>query len=192
MLPAFLTTALFSLSAVTGRRLTHYVTGTHANLLRLLLGALLLGAWSHVFGFGVGGVAFPILFLSGCVGFGIGDLALFQAYPRIGTRRTSVMILCLSVPFAALTEWAWLGTAPTMAQAAYGLLILVGVAIAVMPKKSEAQPTHGLGAGIFFGILAALGQAWGAVLSRKAYAVAEAAGQTFHECWEESLLQHSS
>jgi drug/metabolite transporter (DMT)-like permease len=180
MLAAFLTTILFSLSAVTGRRLSTFVSGTQANLIRLMLGAAMLGAWSHLFGFGISGRAFPILFLSGCVGFGLGDLALFQAYPRIGTRRTNVMILCLSVPFAALTEWAWLGTAPTLAQAGFGVLILVGVTIAVMPRKTDAQPIHGLGAGLFFGTLAALGQAWGAVLSRKAYAVGAEAGQVFH------------
>jgi drug/metabolite transporter (DMT)-like permease len=90
------------------------------------------------------------------------------------------MILCLSVPFAALTEWAWLGNRPTAAQAAYGVLILIGVAIAVVPKETDAQPIHGLAAGIFFGTLAALGQAWGAVLSRKAYADAALVGHTFH------------
>ena len=35
MLAAFLTTILFSLSALSGRRLAHYVSGTQANLLRL-------------------------------------------------------------------------------------------------------------------------------------------------------------
>ena len=180
MLAAFLTTILFSLSAISGRRVANHLSGTQANLVRLIMAALLLGTWSHLFGFGLGRVSFPILFLSGCVGFGIGDLALFQAYPRIGTRRTSVMILCLSVPIAALTEWAWLGNAPTLAQSAYGILILIGVGVAVAPGKADAQPIHNLPAGIFFGVLAALGQAWGAVLSRKAYVVAAEAGQTFH------------
>jgi drug/metabolite transporter (DMT)-like permease len=180
MLAAFLTTILFSLSAVCGRRLSHFLSGTLANLTRLILAAAMLGTWSHVFGFGVSGAAFPILFLSGCVGFGVGDLALFQAYPRLGARRTMVLVQCLAAPFGALIEWAWLGHAPTLAQAGYGALILAGVAVALFPKKSDAQPTHGLTAGILFGLLAALGQAGGAVLSRKAYAVAADAGQIFH------------
>jgi drug/metabolite transporter (DMT)-like permease len=180
MFASFLTTILFSFSAVSGKRLANYLRGTQANLLRLLLAAAFLGAWSHTFGFGIGGAAFPVLFLSGCVGFGMGDLALFQAYPRIGARRTMVLVQCLAAPFAALTEWAWLGYAPTIAQAAYGTLILVGVGVALMPKKSEAEPTHGLTAGILFGLVAALGQGWGAVLSRKAFAVAATHGQAFH------------
>jgi drug/metabolite transporter (DMT)-like permease len=179
MLPAFLATILFSLSAVSGRRLSHYLGGTEANLFRLLVAAVLLGAWAHWFGFGLGGSALPLLFVSGCIGFGVGDLALFQAYPRIGTRRTMVLVQCLAAPFGALTEWAWLGHAPTGPQALFGCVILAGVAVALMPGQGEGQPVHGLAAGIFFGTLAALCQAWGAVLSRKAYAVAEAAGQTF-------------
>ncbi|MBI3879708.1 MAG: EamA family transporter [Verrucomicrobia bacterium] len=176
MLAAFLTTILFSFSALSGRRLANLVSGTQANLARLLVAALLRGLWSHLFGFGVGGAGFGILFVSGCVGFGIGDLALFQAYPRIGTRRTMVLVQCLAAPFGAFIEWAWLGHAPTLAQAGFGAVILVGVGIALMPAKAEAQPTHGLGVGIFFGTLAAVCQAGGAVLSRKAYAVAADAG----------------
>jgi len=180
MLAAFLCTVLFSFSAVTGRRLAHYVTGTQANLSRLLLAAALLGAWSHLFGTGMRGAAFPILFLSGCVGFGIGDLSLFQAYPRIGTRRTMVLVQCLAAPFAALAEWAWLGHTPTLAQTGFGVLVLAGVGIALLPGRAEAQPTHGLAAGIFFGTLSAVCQGGGAVLSRKAYAVAEASGHALH------------
>jgi drug/metabolite transporter (DMT)-like permease len=180
MFAALLTTLLFSLSAVSGRRLSNYLSGTLANLLRLLLAAAVLGAWAHAFGFGISGAAFPVLFLSGCVGFGMGDLALFQAYPRLGARRTMVLVQCLAAPFAALTEWAWLGQSPTLAQAGYGTLILAGVGVALLPKKSEAEPTHGLTAGIIFGLIAALGQGWGAVLSRKAYVVAAAHGQQFN------------
>jgi drug/metabolite transporter (DMT)-like permease len=180
MLAAFLATILFSLSAITGRRLSHLVSGTRANLARLLVACVFLGAWAHLFGFGIGGAAFPILFLSGCVGFGIGDLSMFQAYPRIGARRTIVLIQCLAAPFGGLIEWLWLNHAPTLAQATYGAIILAGVAIALMPSKKDEQPTHGLTTGILFGVLSALCQGAGAVISRKAYEVATNAGHPFH------------
>jgi drug/metabolite transporter (DMT)-like permease len=179
MLAAFLTAILYSASAITGRRASHFLTATHANLSRLLFGACLLGLWSHLFGFGLSGKAFPWLFLSGCIGFGIGDLSMFQAYPRIGARRTIVIIQCLAAPFAAVMEWAWLNNKPTIAQALYGALILAGVGIALMPSKDDAQPTHELGIGIAFGILSALCQGGGAVLSRVAYAVADRDGHPF-------------
>jgi len=147
--------------------------------MRLVLGALLLGTFSHLFGFGLGGVALPWLFVSGCVGFGLGDLALFQSYPRLGARRAVVMSLCLAAPMATLIEWAWLGRAPTLAQAGYAALILAGVGLALLPHEDSDEPTHHLRAGILFGLVAAFGQGFGAVLSRKAYAVAAEQGQTF-------------
>jgi len=178
MLAAILTTLLFALSGLSGRRLSNHLPGSQANLLRLILAAALLGSYAHLQGFGVGGPAFGWLFVSGCIGFGIGDLALFQAYPRIGTRRTMVLVQCLAAPIAALSEWIWLGSVPGAAQALFGAIVLLGVGIALMPGLTEAGPSHGLLVGGWFGTLAALCQAWGAVLSRKAYAVAEA--QNFH------------
>ena len=180
VLAAILTTLLFSLSAIFGRRLSHSVSGTYANLGRLVIAATLLGLWSHLFGFGMHGRAFPALFLSGCAGFGVGDLAMFQAYRRIGARRTVVIIQCLAAPVGTLAEWLWLRQAPTSAQAVFGTVILLGVGIALLPSRTEAPLGRGLGVGISFGVLGAIGQAGGAVLSRKAYAVAAAAGEAFH------------
>lgn len=180
MLAAFLATVLFAFSAITGRRLSHFVSGTQANLARLILASLVLGTVSHFFGLGISGGAFPILYLSGCVGFGMGDLAMFQAYPRIGARRTILLIQCLAAPFGALLEWLWLNHAPTVAQAIYGSIILIGVGVALIPGKAEAQPTKGVVVGTLFGILSAFCQGGGAVISRKAYEVAEAAGHPFH------------
>jgi drug/metabolite transporter (DMT)-like permease len=179
MFAALLTTVLFALSALAGRRLPHFFSGTQANLFRLILAASLLGIWAHAFGFGLGGAAFPWLFLSGAAGFGLGDLAMLQTYPRLGARRTMVIIQCLAVPVATLLEWAWLGHAPTLGQTGFAILILAGVGLAMLPNKKD-EPTHGLKAGLGFGLLAALGQGGGAVLSRKAYAVAALAGQIFH------------
>jgi drug/metabolite transporter (DMT)-like permease len=180
MLAAFLAIVLFSFSAITGRRLSHFVTGTQANMVRLILAATVLGTLAHLLGGQIRRDAFPFLFLSGCVGFGIGDLAMFQAYPRLGSRRTMVMIQCLAAPFGGLLEWLWLHHAPTFEQALYGVIILTGVGLALMPGKYEAQPTHGLVPGILFGTLSAFCQGAGAVISRKAYGVAETAGYRFH------------
>lgn len=174
MFAAILTTLLFALSALSGRRLTNHLPGSQANLVRLLLAAAVVGGYSHLVGFGFGGPAFALLFVSGCIGFGVGDLALFQAYPRIGTRRTMVLVQCLAAPIAALTEWAWLGNLPGGGQSLCGRVILLGVGVALMPAGDDASPMHGLLAGGMFGLLAALCQAWGAVISRKAYVVAAA------------------
>lgn len=177
MLPAFLATVLFSLSVLFASRTTRMLGGTTANFYRLCVSTVLLAIWAHAFGRGLAGRAFPIFFLSGCIGFGLGDLALYQTLPRLGPRLTILMVHCLAAPFAALTEWLWMGTSLTSAQIASALVILIGVAIALAPREHVHIPRNVLLAGVVLGLVAAIGQGGGAVVSRKAYAVAKAAGQ---------------
>jgi drug/metabolite transporter (DMT)-like permease len=177
MFPAFLTTILFSISAVCAHRTTRMLGGIEANFWRLLLATFLLGLWAHSMGQGLRGEAFPIFFLSGCVGFGIGDIALYQALPRLGSRLSILLVHCLAAPFAAATEWIWLGNILTAAQMLCGITILAGVSLALAPGKHLNLSSSTLASGVLFGVLAAFGQGFGAVLSRKAYEVADIAGQ---------------
>ena len=177
MFPALLATLLFSLSVVFANRSTRILGGTTANFLRLCLATVLLAAWAHGLGRGLGGGAFGWFFLSGCIGFGLGDSALYQALPRLGPRLTALLMQCLAAPFAALAEWLWLGTTLSRPQIAAGLVILFGVAIAVAPQDHLRIPRRLLIGGLVFGVVAAVGQGLGAVVSRKAYAVVALAGQ---------------
>lgn len=124
-----------------------------------------------------GGEAFPWFFLSGLIGFGIGDVALYQALPRLGSPLTSTMTQCLAPPFAAIAEWLWLGQALTWQQSVAILVILAGVALALLPRK--VIPGDGArvisGAGLLWGVVAGLGTGLGAVISRKGFAVSVAA-----------------
>ncbi len=178
MLAAFLTTVLFSISAVCGNRTAKLLGGTEANFWRLCFAAVLLGSYAHAFGGGLGGSAFPIFLVSGCIGFGVGDLALFQALPRLGSRLSVMLTLCLSSPLAALVEWWWLRTELTLAEMVCGLVILIGVALALAPGKYPPLVRQGWIAGFWFGLLSSLCQALGAVLSRKAFTVAKLADET--------------
>jgi drug/metabolite transporter (DMT)-like permease len=177
MFSAFLTTVLFSISAVCGNRTAKLLGGTEANFWRLCFAAALLAIYSHGFRSGLAGSAFPIFLLSGCIGFGIGDMALFQALPRLGSRLSVMLTLCLSSPIAALIEWLWLGTKLSAAEIGCGLVILVGVALALAPGKHLQLARRELLAGLSFGLVAAFCQALGAVMSRKAFAVATAASE---------------
>jgi drug/metabolite transporter (DMT)-like permease len=177
MLAAFLTTVLFAISGVAANRTARHLGGVRANFWRISLATVLLGVWAHTAGAGLGGKAFPFFLASGMVGFGLGDLALYQALPRLGSRLSILLVHCLAAPFAALLEWTWLGTRLTPLQIGSSLTILVGVSIALAPSEHLAIPRRVLGWGILFGIVAALGQGFGAVLSRKAYQVAAAAGE---------------
>ena len=110
MLAAFLSTLLFSVSVICGHRSAKLIGGSEANFWRLALAALFLGIWSYAGGVGLGGAALPMFLLSGIVGIGVGDVALFQALPRLGSRLSLLLIQCMGAPSAALIEWAWLRT----------------------------------------------------------------------------------
>jgi drug/metabolite transporter (DMT)-like permease len=177
-LPAFLTTVLFAISAVSANRTTRLLGGIVANFWRITLAALFLGFWAHTFGQGMSGAAFWIFFLSGCAGFGIGDLALYQSLPRLGSRLSMMFVHCLAAPFAAILEWLWLGTSLSSLQLVCSLIILFGVGVALAPSDHVNLTRRALVVGSVCGICAALGQGFGAVLSRRAYQIAEVAGET--------------
>ena len=177
MLPALLTTLLWSVSVVCATRSTRYLGSAVANLTRLCLATVLLALWAHGFGKGLGGAGLWFFVWSGFVGFGLGDLALYEALPRIGSRLTLLLMQCLAAPIGALVEWLWLGTTLSVAQIIAGLIILVGVAVALAPGNHAHLDRKHLFSGTIFGVLAAIGQGGGAVLSRKAFLVAAQAGQ---------------
>lgn len=174
MLAAFLTTIFFSLSVIFAARSARLLGGMPANFARMLLALCFLALWAHAAGQGTEGPALGWFLLSGCVGFGLGDIALFLAITRIGPRLTILLAQCLAAPFGAIAERVWLGTRLAPAEIACALVILAGVALAVAPRKAPER-VEGLWVGVLFGVLAGLGQALGAVTSRKAYAVAEEA-----------------
>jgi drug/metabolite transporter (DMT)-like permease len=177
MFLAFLSTICFSLSVVSGHRSAKLIGGTEANFWRQACAALLLGIWAYGFGIGLEGDAFPVFLLSGVIGIGIGDLGLFQALPRLGSRLSLLIIQCLSAPFGALIEWFWLGTPLRSSQIGWGLVVLTGVAIALTPGKHLNLTRRALIVGTLFAILGAVGGATGAVLSRKAYEISHACNQ---------------
>lgn len=177
MLGAVLATILFAFSAVSGARVAKLMGGTEANFWRLSLATLFLAAMAHGFGAGLAGNGFYIFILSGCIGFGLGDVSLFQAYPRLGSRLTILIVHCLAAPFAGLVEWLWLGTTLSVAQMLCGAVILVGVAVALAPTHETHEERRQFGIGIFFAVLGAIGQGGGVVLSRKAYELCRLADQ---------------
>jgi drug/metabolite transporter (DMT)-like permease len=174
---AFLSTILFSISVVCGHRSAKMIGGTEANFWRLTSATLMLSVWAFGFGMGLGGDAFPVFLVSGIVGIGIGDVALFQALPRLGSRLSILLIQCLTAPFAALIEWLWLGTTLSSWQIACGLTVLAGVGVALVPGEHLKLSRRELATGALFCVVAALGGAYGAVLSRKAYTIAHTAAQ---------------
>jgi len=177
MFAALLTTLLFAVSAICGHRTATRLGGVEANFWRICGAFLFLAVWANVFGAGTAGAAFFIFVLSGLAGIGLGDTAYFQALPRLGSRRTVLLAQCLTAPCAAAIEWLWLGTKLNLAEILCIAVILAGVAIAMAPGDHLKIAPGRLWPGILASAIAAIGGALGAVLSRKAYAVAHAAGE---------------
>lgn len=177
MLAALLTTVLFSLSGASGARLSRLVGGIEANFWRIGVATVLLGLWAHGMGQGFSGPSLTLFLISGLVGFGIGDTALYQAFPILGSRLCMILVHCLAAPMAAALEWGWLGTVLTPAQLLCGAVTLAGVAVALAPSEHLHIPRASLIKGVSFGVVAAVGQAVGSVISRKAFAVVAEAGE---------------
>ncbi|SVE42212.1 uncharacterized protein METZ01_LOCUS495066, partial [marine metagenome] len=87
MFAALLCTVFFSASAVSARKTTEHLGGTEANFVRLIFAPTLMILVALSFGPALAGYwhpkVFALLFLSGAIGFGVGDIALFRAFPLI-------------------------------------------------------------------------------------------------------------
>ncbi len=119
--------------------------------------------------------AVGLLALSGGVGIGLGDTAYFAAINRLSPRR-ALLLETLAPPLAALLALvflqealgprAWLGMALTLA----GVLWVIAERVPGAVGSAKPDPR-----GIIYGVLAALGQATGAVMSRAVLADTEVA-----------------
>ena len=184
MIGAILTTLFFALSAVTGQRVAVTLGSIWGNAVRLFIAAVVLGAivllaWPD----SVGGRPFLWVLLSGVVGFGIGDVALFLAYERIGSRLTILLKLCLAPLFAMGLEWIWLGNGISLKVAVCAAIILAGVTMALRPgtKSRQKMMRRGsFGFGVLCAILAGFGQGTGAVISRTAEEAAVEVGMVIN------------
>ncbi|MEY3000595.1 MAG: hypothetical protein RL648_809 [Verrucomicrobiota bacterium] len=171
MVPALITTFLWSTSVIAARRSVALLGENQANLARILVALMVLGFFAHLWGGGLSGAGFWFFFLSGIIGFGLGDIGIFYALPRIGSRLTLLMAQCLAAPIAGFLEWAWLGTTVTPFQLFAVAVILMGIVLALAPGELAVAHPKRFIAGLLFGLLAALGQGGGAVLSRKGYSL---------------------
>lgn len=177
---ASLAAFFFALNATCASRSVQASGPMRANLGRLVISAGVLGLFAHLFGQGFGSASLGWFLLSGIIGMGLGDLGVFAALPLLGSRLTVLMTQCLAAPIAALGEWLWLDTRLSGAQMLWGAVIIGGVLLALMPSKASPPRVRVRPIGFLFGLLAAAGQGFGALVSRKGVEVAIAAGESAH------------
>ena len=105
--------------------------------------------------------------ISGLVGLSIGDAFLFQAFVSAGARLGS-LLLSLAPIFGAFIAWAVFGETLTALQMIGIAFALAGISWVIASNEEAHDPAHGdLKRGILFGVLGALCQAVGLVLSKQ-------------------------
>lgn len=160
---------LWAISSILFRKLGETIPPIEMNLLKGVLAIVLFFATLLLLNDPVNNVptiAVLMLAISGAIGIGFGDTAYFQGLNILGPRRT-LLIVILAPAFTAIlaviflhesVPWTgWLGILVTMG----------GIAWVITEQKNGADENRkDLWRGIFFGFMAALSQAIGAVISR--------------------------
>ena len=105
--------------------------------------------------------------LSGVIGLSLGDSFYFQSLISVGPRLGS-LLLSLAPIFGSVIAWTFFGETLTTLQITGILLALAGIGWVVMSHEEPPGTPHGhTKLGVFFGVLAGLGQAVGLVLSKQ-------------------------
>jgi len=169
---ALVTALCWTITAVAFESAGKRVGSISVNLIRLVIALLLIS----VFNLFTRGMMLPLdassstwfwLFISGTVGFVIGDLFLFQAFVLIGSR-LSMLIMSAVPPITAITGFIMMGERITLAGLTGMLLTISGIALVILTRNPEnkmvkfSYPVRGL----IYAFIGALGQAFGLVFSK--------------------------
>lgn len=183
MIPALASVLLFAGSAVVSERATVHLGSLPTNTIRLLLATAILWAVTLLwFPDSLQLSPFALFLLSGMVGFGLGDTAMFCSYHRIGARLTVLLKLCTAPLWSAALERFWLGTVLATKSLLAITLIVGGVGLALWACSPAAMPRdkrrhkHG----ILFGLGAGVAMGIGTVMSKKAFVLAHAQNIPIH------------
>ena len=108
------------------------------------------------------------LSLSGVIGLSLGDAFFFQSLVSVGPRLGS-LLLSLAPIFGSIMAWLFFGETLSPMQLMGVVLALAGIGWVVMSHQEPPDTPHGhTKRGVFFGVLAGLGQAMGLVFSKQA------------------------
>ncbi|MRS02279.1 EamA family transporter [bacterium] len=160
---------LWALSSILFKTLGKTIRPLELNLIKGVAAFIMFAITSLVIGevfSTIRPAAVIALAISGAVGIGFGDTMFFEAINRLGARR-SLLITILAPPMTVIFAWIFLRESLNLAAWAGILITILGVAWVITEKnKDENEENKFTWLGVFFGFLAALTQAAGAVLSR--------------------------
>lgn len=168
---SLLVAVLWTVTALNADKASHRLGSMSANVLRLVLATLFLGAmlWVTVgrpYPVYANGKAWLWLSLSALVGYVFGDWCLFNCYLSIGAR-FGQLFMTLAPPMAAVAGWAILGESLTWKAGLAMAVTLSGIAISILSRNPDRHISFTLPVtGILLGLGAGLGQGVGLVLSK--------------------------
>lgn len=173
-LAALATAFLWTLSALAWTAAGKRIGALAVSSIRLLIGAVLMTAYARI----ARGLWLPtdadmrtwlLLGASGLFGFFLCDLCLFKSMLLLGTRLT-LLLLSLSPPITAIISWVCINDELAPRQWAAMAMTLAGVVWVVMEQPSGDGPAPAKGhrwRGVVLGVLAALTNSIGYVLSKE-------------------------
>ncbi len=142
---------------------------TLAFLALLVINALLYG---QPIPFNAGGARWSWLMLSGIVGLALGDAFLFRCYQLVGPR-IGLLLLSLAPVFGTAIAGIFFGERLSALQVTGMGITLAGIGWVVVTRpalQAGEQQTKLSPRGVLYGMIAALGQAGGLVLSKQGMA----------------------
>lgn len=175
---AILTAVLFALTGVCAAQASRWLGAGRANFWRLAVALVVLGAWAHGTGPGLGGMAQPWFLLAGGVGLGLGGWCTLQSLRRVGSTLTLLIVECAAAVIGAAIGWGWLGAVLRPQEIGFAVLILLGVLVGMTPGPIPALRRDLVMAGCLWATCGALCQAFSANLSRHAFTLSKAAGES--------------
>ena len=164
---------LWAVASVLYGQIGQYLSPLRVNLIKnlialaIILGVLLPGR-GQLFS-GIDLFAGILLSLSGGIGIGLGDTAYFGALKHIGARR-AILLMILSPPITGIFALIFLGENISVGAWLGVMITVTGVAWVITERDfAEDVGTNRKTLGIALGLLAAVGQAIGAILSHAAF-----------------------
>ena len=183
MLFAFCTLLAWTVAGFSSAQAARIAGSLRANLWRLLIASLPMLVFGPLF------ASEPLLLgvfwfaLGGILHLGLGDIGLFGAYRRLGPRLGFLICGCSIPVMAGVIEWLWLGVVPSVTDIVWAITVLTGVIFALAPTEKIRVAEGAWWPGITAGLLGGLGQALGAVATRKGYEINPDAGAMEPAFW---------
>ena len=137
---AIITAVLFAFSAICNTRVSRGMDQITANLIRLAIATLILGIITFIhYPQSFHAQAMPVLALSGLIGFGVGDIALFFALSKIGSRLTILINFCTATIIGAFADTFFLGESLKSETWLFIFFILTGLTLALFPFGNGSE-----------------------------------------------------